>query len=337
MDIRFQSVWEKQPGQRWQRLFRRLWPAYRKWFLSEGIESRPTYLACLRALRAHMPELLPCYETLAELAGGGDLEARLLSFYCPPPYLSGCSQAVWLGNEPMLVRNYDYSPLLCDGIIQQTAWSRQRVIGMSDGLWGLLDGMNEAGLVLSLTFGGRRVVGEGFGVPLILRYVLEFCQTTAEASEVLARIPCHMTYNVTVVDTHGSYATVYMGPDRTAIVTDSRVATNHQERVEWQRHARVTASVEREKFLLKQLTLHQETAERFIGAFLQPPLYSTSYEAGFGTLYTAVYWPRRGTAEYRWPGMSWSHQIDQKCQGSRWIHFPGSVDCRYEARHGSVF
>ncbi len=66
---------------------------------------------------------------------------------------------------------------------------------MSDGLWGLLDGMNAAGLVLSLTFGGRQVVGEGFGVPLILRYVLEFCRTTEEATEVLARIPCHMTYN----------------------------------------------------------------------------------------------------------------------------------------------
>jgi len=329
MDIRFQAVFEESPGKRWQHLFRRLWPAYRKWYLSEGIESRPTYLACLRALREHMPELLPCYETLAELAGGGDLEARLLSFYCPPPYLSGCSQAVWLGNEPMLVRNYDYSPRLCDGIIQQTVWNGQRVIGMSDGLWGLLDGMNEAGLALSLTFGGRRVVGDGFGVPLILRYVLEYCRTTAEATAALARIPSHMTYNVTVVDAWGRYATVYMAPDRAAIVTDSRVATNHQQRVEWQRHARLTASVEREKFLLKRLTLHQETAERFIGAFLKPPLYSTSYKAGFGTLYTAVYWPRRGTVEYRWPGMNWRHQIEQMLQGSRYIHFPESVSADY--------
>ncbi|MEZ5912154.1 MAG: hypothetical protein R3D84_07965 [Paracoccaceae bacterium] len=32
---------------------------------------------------------------------------------------------------------------------------------MSDGLWGLVDGVNDAGLVVSLTFGGRREVGEG--------------------------------------------------------------------------------------------------------------------------------------------------------------------------------
>lgn len=322
VDIRFQSLLETHPGKRWQRLFQHLWPGYRKWFLSEGIESRATYLACLRALRTHMPELLPCYEKMTELAGGGDLEARLLSFYCPPPYLSGCSQAIWLGNEPMLVRNYDYSPRLCDGVILQTAWNGQRVIGMGDGLWGLLDGMNQAGLALSLTFGGRRVVGDGFGVPLILRYVLEFCSTTIEATAALSRIPCHMTYNVTVVDAKGRYATVYMAPDRNAIITDSRVATNHQERVEWQRHARVTASVEREKFLLKRLTLHPETAERFIGAFLKPPLYSTHYEAGFGTLYTAVYRPGNGSAEYHWPGMSWCHQLDQMQQGSRYIRYP---------------
>ena len=81
------------------------------------------------------------------------------------------------------------------------------------------------------------------------------------------------------------------------IVTDQRVATNHQEHVEWHRHARATATVERERFLLQRLTLHDEPANRFIGAFQRPPLYSTAFGRGFGTVYTAVYWPRRGTAE----------------------------------------
>ena len=62
-------------------------------------------------------------------------------------------------------------------------------MGTSDGLWGLVDGMNDAGLAVSLTFGGRRVVGDGFGVPLILRYVLQTCATADEAGEVLARVP----------------------------------------------------------------------------------------------------------------------------------------------------
>ena len=60
---------------------------------------------------------------------------------------------------------------------------------MSDCLWGLLDGMNDAGLAVSLTFGGRRVLGDGFGIPIVVRYLLETCDDVAEAREALARLP----------------------------------------------------------------------------------------------------------------------------------------------------
>ncbi len=319
----FQMVSEAEPGGRLKECFGRLWPAYHKWFVKEGIEARQTYLGGLRALRQHMPELVPTYETVVELVGGTDLQARFLSFYCPPAYLSGCSQAVWPGDEPMMVRNYDYSPALCDGMILHSRWNGQWVMGMSDGVFGLLDGINESGLAVSLTFGGRRIVGDGFGVPLIIRYILEFCKTTKDAAETLKRVPCHMAYNVTMVDKSGKHLTAYLSPDAGAIITDTPVATNHQDRVEWHQHARATASVEREKFLLHRLTLHDEPAERFIGAFLKPPLYSTAYGRGFGTLYTAVYWPARGTAEYRWPDETWTHSLGNVDEGNRTILFPG--------------
>ena len=98
------------------------------------------------------------------MAGGGDQQARFLSFYCPPPYLSGCSQAIWPGKQPVMVRNYDYNPHAFDSLILRTELGRgAAVMGTSDGLWGLVDGVtNDAGLAISLTFGGRRVVGEGF-------------------------------------------------------------------------------------------------------------------------------------------------------------------------------
>jgi len=259
---------------------------------------------------------------LVDLAGGGDTLARFLSFYCPPPYLSGCSQAVWLGDEPLLVRNYDYPPQLSDGVILSTRWNERWVTGMSDGLFGMVDGMNEAGLAVSLTFGGRTIVGDGFGVPLILRYVLEFCRTTLDAVKALKRIPCHMAYNVTVVDRKGRYVTAFLSPDRGCTVTDSRVATNHQEQVEWHKHARATATVERERYLLQRLTLHDEPADRFISAFQKPPLYSTAYDRGFGTLYTAVYWPARGQLEFRWPGRTWLHGVTEINTGVREIRYP---------------
>jgi predicted choloylglycine hydrolase len=115
MELLFTAVDEARAGAKWQALFQRHWPAYRQWFLSEGMEPRPTYGQALRQLKAHMPELLPTYERLCELAGGGDLEARFLALYRPPAYLTGCSQAVWLGDDPLLVRNYDYAPALARG------------------------------------------------------------------------------------------------------------------------------------------------------------------------------------------------------------------------------
>jgi len=322
MQVEFRAIDEDRPGQQWATAFAGLWPAYRVWWEREGREARATYMEGMRALKRHMPEIVPLYEALCELAGGGDRVARFLSFWCPPPYLAGCSQAIWPGEEPLLVRNYDYSPGAFDAIVLRSAWQGRRVIGNADGMWGLVDGMNDAGLVASLTFGGRRVVGEGFGVPLILRYVLQTCETTAQASRALARIPTHMSYNVTVLDAKRHYATVYMAPDRDARVTHAAVATNHQERVEWSSHARFTATVERERFLLKRLTLHVEPAERFIDAFLKPPLYSTAFAEGFGTLYTAVYRPRDMAMALRWPGGSWPLSLDHAIAGARRITYP---------------
>ncbi|MDC1198839.1 C45 family autoproteolytic acyltransferase/hydrolase [bacterium] len=321
----WRAVSELEPGPAWARLFSEYWPDYHRWWLREGDHARPTYLEGRRALRTHMPELVPLYEQLCELAGGGDHAARFLSFHCPPPYLSGCSQAIWPGKEPVMVRNYDYNPDAFDSLILHTGWQGRRVMGVSDGLWGLVDGVNDAGLAVSLTFGGRRVVGEGFGVPLILRYILQTCTTAAEAGAVLERVPTHMSYNVTVLDAKRHYLTAMVAPDRPAIITHAAVATNHQETVEWVSHARFTATVERERFLLQRLTLHVDPEEKFIGAFLKPPLYSTAYAHGFGTLYTAVYRPRKRQMEIRWPHTVWPFSIDKFDPGVRRVRIPDAA------------
>lgn len=301
----FRAVSEDRPGPKWATLFAEYWPAYRNWWVREGLSGRPTYRECIAALREHMPEIVPLYEDLCDLAGGGDTQSRFLSFYCPPRYLAGCSQAIWPGEEPLIVRNYDYNQNAFDAVLLRTGWQGRGVMGMSDGLFGMVDGMNDAGLAVSLTFGGRQAVGEGFGVPLILRYILQTCDTTEEAGRVLQRVPCHMSYNVTVLDAQRRYLTAYLAPDRATVLSRAAVATNHQDRVEWQSHARLTATVERERFLLHRLSLHPETPEKFIRRFLQPPLYSTAFKAGFGTLYTSAYRPRARDMSVLWPGYAW--------------------------------
>lgn len=319
----WRAIAEDQPGPVWAGLFAEYWSDYHKWWLAEGDFARPTYGESRRALAAHMPEILPLYEELCDLAGGGDHASRFLSFYCPPPYLSGCSQAIWPGKAPVLVRNYDYNPEAFDSLILKTGWQGRQVLGTSDGLFGLVDGINDAGLAISLTFGGRRVVGDGFGVPLILRYVLQTCETADQAATALARIPTHMSYNVTVIDAKRRYRTAMMAPDRPTILSRAAVATNHQDAVEWVQHARLTATVERERFLLQRLSLHRDPEETFIGAFLKPPLYSTAFAAGFGTLYTAIYRPQKRQMEIRWPGTTWPLSIDEFLPGARSVEYPG--------------
>jgi len=305
--LTLRSIREDQPGSGWQALFEMHWPAYQQWFLSEGALARPGYTTSRKKLGQCMPELLPTYERLIDLTGGGDLAARFLSLYCPPPFISGCSQAVWSRHRPMLVRNYDYGPHFFEGTLLYTNWHRP-VIAMSDCLWGVLDGINAAGLTVSLSFGGRKVAGKGFGIPLILRYILETCEDIASAAKILRRVPTHMSYNVTMVERNGAFATAYVSPDRPTMIVDTPISTNHQQSIEWASYAQMTATVERQEFLANRLADPQETASSFIHRFLQPPLYYTQYERAFGTLYTVVYYPLTGTIEHIWPNHLRLHQ-----------------------------
>ena len=303
-------------GPKWAEMFERHWPHYRRWFLQEGEEARASYATSVRMLRAHMPELMPVYERVVELAGGGDLAARMLSLYRPPPYLAACSQGVWTRDAPLLVRNYDYAPSRFEGLIFSSRMLERRVIGSSDCLWGLLDGMNDAGLAVSLTFGGRRVVGDGFGIPIVVRYLLETCGTIEECRAALARLPFTLSHNLTMVDGQGDVLTAYVSPDREPVFARFPAATNHQGLVEWPEQAKATRTVEREWQIVQLLQDPDVTADQFSDAFLRQPLFSTAYANGFGTLYTVAYRPMQGRAWFRWPSFTWEQSFDVFDEGT---------------------
>jgi predicted choloylglycine hydrolase len=320
MDLLFEAIDEDRPGPKWRRMFDRHWHAYSRWFVRDGIRARPTYLASLKAMRAHMPELIPAYEAIAAAAGDGDLEARFLSMWCPPIYVGGCSQAIITGPDPALIRNYDFSPRLLEGTWYASRFNGKRVVAVADCLWGVLDGINEDGLAVSLSFGGRTAAGPGFGIPIVLRYVLEFAGTTSEAIAMLRRIPVHMSYSVALIDRAGHHATVYVNPDRPAEVLERRVSTNHQRQVEWARHAETTKSVEREVALEKTLS-SPKSAEDVLANFLRPPVYQTAYGRGYGTLYTAFYKPQEGSVDLIWPGVRWHQSCSEFKEETRTIRF----------------
>lgn len=326
---RFRTLIEDAPGPLWQAHCQALWPGYRAWFLRSGSGvDRPGYLACRRALREHMPELVPTWTALVELAGGGDVEARFLSMWCPPPYIGGCAQGVWLDpagqEEPALLRNYDFAPLLLEASWMATRWTGPRVVAVGDCLWGALDGMNEAGLAAALSFGGRDVSGPGFGIPLVLRHLLEVAQNTPEAVRLLQRVPVSMCYTITLLDRHADWATVYVNPDRPAEVTRRRAITNVQRAIEWPEHARATHAVERGE-RLQALVDSPATVVQAAAAMLHPPLFQTAFLRGHGTLYSAVYRPHSGRVALSWPGQHWAQTLADFTAGERQvIYVPGA-------------
>ncbi len=313
---------ETKPGEKWLSFYQKADKDYLKWFLKEGDFKRPSLYDCQHALKQYMPEFVPMWQHLCELTNADDNIARMLSLYCPTPYVSGCSQAVWTRYCPVLVRNYDYNPALFEGRIQKSKWFDTEVIASTDCLWGVLDGMNEHGLAVSLTYGGSEIVGEGFGIPLILRYILEFCKTTQQAIEVLERIPTNMSYNVTITDQIQHVATVELSPIEAPKVTFKPFAVNHQGDLDLTNYALFSNSFERKQCLVERLSDPMITLEAFIDSFEYAPLHSADYQNNFGTLYTAVYNPSLKAMEYRWPNHLKSYQSFENFQEyEMWVYY----------------
>ena len=304
------GIREEQPGPRWQALFAATWPAYRAWYLQEGDDARPDLATARAQLTRHMPELVSTWEAMVALAGDDDVAARLLTLWDAPAFAPGCSQAAQVDGDPIMVRNYDYSPDLFEWVVYSSEFNGRKVIGTSDCLWGLLDGMNEDGLVISLTHGGRQSSAPGFAIPLVVRYLLEVAGTVDEARAALDGLPVAASYNLTIMDATGAVVTAFVSPGNEPEYADSAVATNHRGRVpERPEHARALRSVERQDHLLELLDDHTEPAA-LADAFLRPPLYSQKYAQGFGTVFTAAYRPRDQELTYSWPGASFTRTFD---------------------------
>ncbi|SIS26198.1 Predicted choloylglycine hydrolase [Roseovarius nanhaiticus] len=276
--------------------------------------------ACRAAMLRHMPELVATYDQLVAVSGGSDRAARFLATWCPPTYLGGCSLAA-LADETgvRLVRNYDLSPELNEGLLLRSEWVRP-VMGMVEFLWGLSDGINDAGLAVALAYGGRSETAKGFGITTILRYVLETCETVSEAIAVLKRVPSHMAYNIVLADRAGDSASVEVLPGGGANVMPHAVATNHQ-RAGRPDRPDFTRTFERHAHLLG---LDAKSADLHKG-FARAPLYQDRFAEGFGTLFTAEYDPEAGTMRLIWPYEQWHQSLERFEPGTREITFSANA------------
>lgn len=310
MDFTFRAFAEELPGTHWRHHFKSHWQAYRRWFLRFGERKRPTYLESIRALKRHMPEFMPTYESMVDIAGGGDHAARFLSQYCPPPLFRGCSQSVYIRDEVVLVRNYDYSPYIFDGLVMQSKFDQRAVVAMLDCMSGALDGINSDGLAVSMSFGGREEFGDGFGIPILLRYLLEYAGNVSEACELIARVPVNGAYNVMLLDSDASFETLAIAPGQAPLALKATVSTNHQPGSSWPIYEEKVATYPRFDYLSEINAASELSGYDFTRRFLQPPLYNNKFGRGFGTLYSAAFYPQRKTCEYFWPQHAWGFDFN---------------------------
>ncbi|MES4908206.1 MULTISPECIES: C45 family peptidase [unclassified Streptomyces] len=289
---------------RWAEHVRPTMVSAKDWLTEEG--QTPGGAARSRRLfEKHMPELVPALDRLAGQLASPHTRT-LLTMAAVRPFFSGCTQ---IGRPGTLLRNYDFAPEHCEGTIVSSHFLRP-VIGMQEAGWGLLDGMNNAGLAVSLTFGGRFVHGPGFAIPLVLRYLLETCRTVDEAVGRLRTIPVAIPQNVTLVDPNRA-VTVYVGPDIPLTEMPDSCAANHQ-------HLPVPDEQERATRTQARLNAVQ-AAGVDIAAMLRPPLYQYAYDEWLGTVYTARYHPAEGRVTYHWLGESWEQSFVGFSPGSRTV------------------
>lgn len=332
MTLTFDAVDEATPGQKWLARWHRSWPAYEAWFVGRGGDAGPTRSQCRAAMQRHMPELIPTYDRLVALAGGSDRAARFLSTWCPPTYLGGCSLAALAdARDIRLVRNYDLSPDLNEGLLLRTEWTGRAVMGMVEFLWGLSDGINDAGLTVALAYGGRTETGEGFGVTTILRYVLETCDSVETALKVLCRIPSHMAYNLVLADASGRTASVELSPGGGAKLMARAVATNHQSGMTSADRPTFTRSLERHAHLKDVQMDPRHLNQRF----LEHPLIQTRYAEGFGTLFTAEYDPTERTLGLTLCGSRWDHALGAFREGQRIADYSSLTQGQFSPTSGT--
>jgi predicted choloylglycine hydrolase len=297
--------------------FARRWPVYRSWFRRAGSAAPPDLRICRLMIDRHMPELVPLYDRLLVALGADEEQARFLSLWCPPNFMHGCTQAIWRRQPFGLIRNYDYIPGLCDALLLRSVWLGNPVLAMSDCVWGALDGMNAAGLAVSLTFGGRRIEGPGFGVTLILRYILETCRSAAEALAVLRRVPVHLSYNIALLDRDDGWYSVAIAPDRPPEVRSEPYSANRQGEHAWPDEQSLSDTVRREVILAACLDNPEQTEAGLVRLFLGRPLYRPVSDGGWGTLYTAAYRPAEGVMELCWPQHRWRQSLTAFTEGER--------------------
>ncbi|MDE5051124.1 C45 family peptidase [Niallia taxi] len=252
----------------------------------------------MRNMEAIYLELAPYI--LEELHGLADkLEVSLAEasalfsgYDVPKTKAMGCT--TWIHNG-VYTRNYDFSPLLYDGIfslIQSKNYYASA--GYNLQLIGRHDGMNEKGLAIGFHFVSNDGYTKGVSPWISCRMVLDQCATVEEAVRLLERIPHASCYNFSIGDKLGNKVAVETSPEKVKVRLgqDSLACTNHflTEAMSCKNRAYIEGSLKRQMHLdeWNYPNMQQQEIFDYFRAD-NSPLFFTDYDNFFGTLHTFSY------------------------------------------------
>lgn len=192
--------------------------------------------ACFPIYQHYYPEIL---EEIKGLADGlkishKDLYTFLLSMYCFE-FENKCTCFAYCYNgQTILARNSDFLVEL-EKTNMNCLYNLDHVYAFQGNTTAFIemeDGMNEHGLAIGLTFIYPAIRKPGFNAGMIVRYLLEKCQTTKEAIERLKQLPIASSQTLTIADKNGDIVVVECNPKKMVIISPQQdesfvVATNH--------------------------------------------------------------------------------------------------------------
>jgi predicted choloylglycine hydrolase len=251
-----------------------------------------------RVLQRVHPGML---EEMQGFADGLDEDyKRVVAFVNNFGRLSGCSQFFLNGH---FARNYDDKPTAVENefLLTQPTGSLKS-FGAATSNIQRLDGINEAGLVVSLTFGaGYPPVNHGIGSAMFTRIVLDKAKTVDDVLELLEQAPYVTQNNVMVADANGEAVVIEGSAGIHKIRRQSSgilICANsylHPEMQQQQKGRNTTTKWREQQMVETQDDLStRESMMDFLTTDFPNGLFEPYYSYGLGTLWSVIYTPSNG-------------------------------------------
>ena len=177
---------------------------------------------CLPIYQKYYPEIL---EEIKGISDGQrdsyeNLYTFLLSMYCFE-FNNKCTCFAFKDNNNIIFgRNSDFLVEI-EKLYMNCLYKLDNVYSFSGNTTAFVeieDGINEYGLAIGLTFVYPKIKKPGFNAGMLVRYLLEKCKTTNEASKKLEELPISSAQTLTIADKYGELVVVECNPEKNKII-----------------------------------------------------------------------------------------------------------------------